>query len=35
MEFLLIEGEVKGALRKKLYIAPFIKPFKTATLGKS
>ena len=33
VEFLLVEGYVKGALRKELYIAPFVERFKTATLG--
>ena len=34
-EFWLMEGHVQGILRKELYIAPFVKRFKTATLGKS
>ena len=34
-EFRLMEGHVQGTLRKELYIAPLVKCFKTATLGKS
>ena len=34
-EFLLIESVVQSALRKELFIAPFVERFKTATLGKS
>ena len=34
-KFLLIEGSVQGALRKKLPIDPFVERFKTATLGES
>ena len=30
-----ISGHVQGTLRKELYIAPLVKRFKTATLGKS
>ena len=30
-----MEGYVHGALRKKLLTAPFVEPFKNATLGKS
>ena len=33
-KFLLTEGYVQGALRKELYIAPFLERFKTTTLGK-
>ena len=33
-EFLPKEGEVQGALRKELLIAPFIVRLKAATLGK-
>ena len=35
VEFLLVEGYLKGALRKELRIAPFVERFKTATLGMS
>ena len=35
VEFLLMEGYVQGALRKELLMAPSIKCFKTATLGRS
>ena len=31
----LIEDYVQGALRKELFIAPFVERFNTATLGKS
>ena len=31
-EFLLVEGNVQGALRKELHIAPVVERFKTATL---
>ena len=34
-KFLLIEGSVQGALRKKLPIDPFVERFKTVTLGES
>ena len=34
-KLLLIEDQVKGALRKYLLIAPFVVHFNTATLGKS
>ena len=34
-EFLLMEGYVQGALRKKPRIAPFVERFKTASLGRS
>ena len=30
-----MEGYVQGAVRKELYIAPFVEHFKTPTLGKS
>ena len=33
--FLLMEGYVQAALRKDLRIAPFVKRFKRATLGRS
>ena len=35
VEFFLIVGSVQGALRKKLFIAPFVERLKAATLGKS
>ena len=31
-KFLLMEGYVKGALRKELHITPFVECFKTTTL---
>ena len=34
-EFFLMEGYLQGALRKELYIAPFVERFKTLTLGRS
>ena len=34
VKFLLIEGYVQGALRKEVFIAPFIGRFNTPTLGK-
>ena len=34
-EFMLMEGYVQGALRKKHHIASFIERLKTATLGRS
>ena len=34
-EFLLIKGDLQGAVRKELNIASYIDLFKTATLGKS
>ena len=34
-EYLLIQGYVQGALRKELFIAPFVEHFKITTLGKS
>ena len=34
-KFLLMEGYVKGALRKELLIDPFVEHFKTTTLGMS
>ena len=34
-KFLLMEGYVKGTLRKDLLIASFTERFKTTTLGKS
>ena len=35
VEFMLMEGYVQGALRKKQHIASFIERFKAATLGRS
>ena len=35
VEFLSIEAVVQNALRKELFIAPFIERINTATLGKS
>ena len=35
VEFLLMEGYVQGALRKELFIVPFIERFKTSNLGRS
>ena len=32
-KFLLMEGYVKGALRKELLIDPLVEHFKTTTLG--
>ena len=34
VEFLLVEGYLKGALRKELRIAPFVERFKTTFFGK-
>ena len=34
VEFLLIEGYAQVALRKELFIAPFVERFKTTPLGK-
>ena len=34
-DFLLMEGYAQRALEKELHIAPFVEPFKTATLEKS
>ena len=35
VDFLLVEGYLKGAPRKELRIAPFVQRFKTASLGRS
>ena len=35
VEFFLIVREAQGALRKKLFFAPFVERFKAATLRKS
>ena len=35
VEFMLMEGYVQGALRKKQHIASFIERFKASTFGRS